>query len=239
MGIEPFRRRGSAIGLPVAALLAALLLGAGCTTVNSARPLEPGQHAVSATFGGPLANIPNIGPIPLPHMTVEGRHGLVQDLDINYGVHLLPFVFGVAGAHVGGTWLLKPQAEWVPAMAVGQRLFAFSNRLDGRKAEAARAEWLLSQSDLTASWLVYDQLLYGGATVYVPLLAPEASLAPFLGVEFRPFVDWARLQLEARYLAPYVNTQFGVVNWVAPASQGGILVNAGVSFVFDFMERAP
>lgn len=205
----------------------------GCTTFNSARPLEPGQHAVAVTLGGPIANIPNIGPIPFPHVTVEGRHGLVPDLDVNYGVHLLPLVFGVAGAHVGGTWLMRPQAEYIPAVALGQRIFGFTNILDGRKAAETRSAWLLSQSDLTASWEVYDQLLYAGGTMYLPLLQPEPSIAPFAGVELRPFVDWLRIQVEARYLAPYVNTQFGVADWVAPGDQGAILVNAGAAFVFD------
>ena len=221
-----------------AALLGAFFMTGACTTVNTARPLKPGQHGVSVTLGGPIADIPNIGPIPFPHMTVEGRHGLIDDLDINYGLHLLPALFGVAGGHMGATWLAMDQEAWIPAVSAGQRLFVFSNRLDDRKAADSRAEWLLSQTDLTASWLLYDQLVYAGATAYIPVLQPQVFLAPFAGVEFRPGVDWLRLQLEARYLAPYINTQYGVVNWVSPGNQGGILVNAGLAFVFDFAEQA-
>lgn len=237
MQLSLFRPRARQLGF-CSALLIALFVAGACTTVNTARPLEPGQHGVSVTLGGPIADIPNIGSIPFPHMTIEGRHGLIEDLDMNYGLHVLPALFGVAGGHLGATWLAMDQQEWIPAISAGQRLFVFSNRLDNRKPAASRAEWLLSQTDLTASWLLYDQLVYAGATAYIPVLQPQVFLAPFAGVEFRPGIDWLRLQLEARYLAPYINTQYGVVNWVAPGDQGGILINAGFAFVFDFAEQA-
>lgn len=216
------------------------VVGGACTTFNSARPLEPGEHAVAVTLGGPLVDIPNLGPIPMPHATLEGRHGIVHRFDVNYGLHVLPMVFGVAGAHVGGSFLLAPErGRGVPALAVSQRVFAFTNRLDFRKEEATRAEWLLSQTDLTASWIVWDQLLYAGLSGYVPVLQPKPYLAPFVGMEFRPFVDWARIQVEARWVAPYLNTRFGVVRWVSPADQGAVVVNAGVAFVFDLRGEAP
>lgn len=219
----------AALGMCVVAVA-----GAGaCTTSHSARPLEPGQNAVAVTLGGPIANIPNIGPIPFPHMTLEGKHGLVRNLDVNYGVHLLPLLFGVAGAHVGGTWLMLEQEGARPALALGQRVYGFSNRIDNRPEKSGRfAEWLLSQSEVTASWLVYDQLVYTGAALYVPLLTPDPKLAPFVGVELKPGLDWLRLQVEARYLAPYINTQYGVVNWVAPGNQGSVAVNFGFSVVW-------
>lgn len=221
--------------LPPLLAIAAVIAGSACTTMNTARPLAPGQHAVGVTVGGPLVDVPGVGTIPMPHATIEGRHGIVHRFDVNYGLHVLPIVFGVAGAHVGGTYLLADErgGGW-PALSVSQRLFGFTNRLDFRKAFATRDDWLLSQTELTTSWTLYDQLVYGGLALYVPLLAPKPSFTPFIGVEFHPFVDWARIQLEARWIAPYVNTQFGVVDWVAPYDQGGILVNAGVAFVLDW-----
>ena len=38
-------------------LLSAVVLGLGCTTMNTARPLEPGQHAVGLTLGGPVVAV--------------------------------------------------------------------------------------------------------------------------------------------------------------------------------------
>lgn len=216
------------------AVFAVLLCGASCSTMNTARPLAPGEHQVGVTLGGPLVHVPNIGAIPMPHATIEARHGVVHRFDVNYGLHVLPLVFGVAGAHVGGAFLLAPEkGGGLPALSVGQRFYGFTNRIDGRDPEAARADWFLSQTELTASWLVWDQLVYGGLTGWVPLLTPKPYLAPFVGLELRPFVDWARIQLEAKWIAPYVNTRFGVVEWISPGDQGAIVVSAGASFVFD------
>jgi len=228
----PWTRAACAAAWVIAAGITAAT-SSGCTTLNNARPLEPGQHAVGVALGGPIANITNVGPIPLPHVTVEGRHGIIDRLDVNYGVHLLPLVFGVTGGHLGATYLLGKQEGAAPAIAFGQRLFGFTNRLDPRKFDRAPGDWFMSQSDLTVSWLVANQLVYGGLTGYVPFSAPNLFLTPFLGIEVRPGIDWLRIQLEGRYLAPYVNTQFAVVDWIAPGNQGGLLINLGVAFVLD------
>lgn len=219
-------------GLLGALIGVCVLAGGACTTFNNARPLAPGQHAVAVTLGGPIATVPGVGTIPFPNATLEGRHGLVHHLDVNYGLHLLPLAFGVGGAHVGGTVQFNDQPDpFVPALAVGERLFAFSDVIDPRGGKASF--FALSQTDLTASWNVAgEHLLYVGATGYVPLLEPNFFLAPFAGVQLVPGVDWLRLQVEARYLAPYVNTRFAVVDWAAPGDQGAIAVNAGLAFVF-------
>jgi hypothetical protein len=210
--------------------LALLLAGSACATYNNARPLEPGQHAISATFGGPLTEVPNVGTIPLPNLTLEGRHGVAHHLDVNYGLHILPLAFGVAGMHVGGTYQLFDQPTVVvPALSVGQRFFAFTNAIDTRKPNPS--SFAMSQTDLTTSWEVLDQLVWIGASGYLPFNEPHLHLAPFAGVELRPF-EFLRLGVEARWLNPAINQEFAVVNWVAPDSHGAILVTAGLAFVF-------
>lgn len=211
---------------------AAVVLAGACTTFSPVRPLAPGTHAVAVTGGGPLANVPGVGTIPLPHVTVEGRHGVVERADVHYGVHLLPLVFGVAGVHVGGAYQMNEQPEpFGPAITVGQRFFGFTNVIDPRKGRID--VWGLSQSDFTASWNVFgDHIVYAGLTGYVPLNEPKLYLAPFAGTQIVPGVDFLRVQLEARWLAPYVDQRFAVVDWVSPGDQGGILLNAGVAVLF-------
>lgn len=207
-------------------------LGGACTTFHPARPLAVGQHAVQITGGGPLAKVPGVGTIPVPHVTVEGRHGVLEHADIHYGLHLLPLAFGVLGVHVGGAYQMNEQPEpFAPAITVGQRVFGFTNAIDPRKGRADA--WGLSQTDFTASWNVLgDHLVYAGMTGYVPFDEPKLFLAPFAGAQIVPGIDCLRVQLEARWLAPYVNQRFAVVDWVAPGDQGGILLNAGVAFLF-------
>ena len=96
----PWHEAGRAPSGRFAVVVFTLVVGAGCTTFNNARTLEPGQHAAMVTMGGPLADIPNVGVIPLPNVTVEGRHGIVDHLDVNWGTHLLPAAFGALGGHV-------------------------------------------------------------------------------------------------------------------------------------------
>ncbi len=42
-----------------------LALVGGCATMNGARPLEPGQHAVGVTLGGAVLEFAG-APLPLP-----------------------------------------------------------------------------------------------------------------------------------------------------------------------------
>ena len=72
----------------------------GCGTMNAARPLDPGQHVVGVTFGGPFTT--SLGPpIPVPNLIVEGRTGLEpigsMPVDVNYGVNGLAAAFGLIG----------------------------------------------------------------------------------------------------------------------------------------------
>jgi hypothetical protein len=182
--------------------------------------------------GGPLVDVPGLATIPFPAVAVEGRHGIAHHFDINYGLQLFPILYGVTGGQVGASYQFNDQpSPYAPALTVGERVYGFTNIFDGRKAR--HDVWGLSQTDLTASWNMWgDHLFYAGGTLYAVFNDGKVFLAPFVGAQIVPGVDWLRLQVEVRYLAPYVNTSFAVVDWVAPGNQGGLLVNAGVSFVF-------
>lgn len=196
--------------------------------------MKPGEHAVAVTAGGPLTSIPGVGPIPLPNVTVEGRHGFVEHLDINYGVHLLPTVFGAFGGHFGGTFQLYDAPHpAVPVVAIGQRFFFFTNILDGRKDN--KDAYALSQTDLTASWDIFGSLAYAGVGTYIPIDVEVRSIhfAPFVGVELHPGIDWLRLQVEGRWLSPITDQRFAVVNYIAPGDYGAIALNAGIAIEFS------
>jgi hypothetical protein len=230
-------------GLVVAGAVVTAGLGVGgCTTFSNARPLEPGQHALAVTAGGPLTNVPGIGQIPLPNVTVEGRSGVAHHVDVNYGVHLLPALYGAPGAHLGATWQLFDQPEpVVPALSVGQRLFGFTNVVDSRRA--SKAFYGLSQTDLTASWEpLSEQLFYAGATAYVPLndhfdgddtTPGVVRFAPFVGAVVSPGLDWLQLNVEGRWLSPSTDQRFAVVDWIGPDDKGAWALSAGVSIVFS------
>ncbi len=217
--------------VPLSLPFAVALASASCVTWGGPRPLEPGEHAVSATVGGVLAEVPNVGSIPMPNLTVEGRHGIVHHLELDYGVHALPLLFGVAGAHVGaGLQLFDQPTPLVPALTVRQRLFGFTNLVDARKA--APAFFGLSETSLLASWELMDQLGWLGLLAHASLDEPHVHLSPSAGVELRPGLGGLRLGVEARWLAPAINQRYAVVHWLAPGDQGGIQLTAGVAWVF-------
>ncbi len=214
-------------------VLTTAIAGASCTTFNNARPLKPGEAAAALTVGGPITGVPGIGDIPLPNATLEGRNGLVEHLDINYGVHLLPTVFGVLGGHVGATYQFYDQPDPLfPALAVGQRFFFFTNIFDPRKEN--KDAFAMSQTDLTLSWELWDSLIYGGISAYVPIDVEDRTLhiAPVIGAEIHPGIDWLRIQLETRWLSPWTDQRFAVVNWRGINDHGAIAVNVGVAIEF-------
>jgi len=211
-------------------IVVAAACSASCTTFNNARPLAPGEHAAMLTVGGPITGIPGVGEIPLPNATLEGRSGVVDHLDVNYGIHMLPTLFGAVGGHAGATFQLYDEPNpWVPVTSIGQRFFFFTNILDPRKVE--KDAYALSQTDLTISWKLWESLLYTGVSAYVPIDVDVRTLhlAPVVGVEVHPGIDWLRVQLEGRWLSPTTDQRFAVVNWRSPGDLGAISVNVGVA----------
>lgn len=218
------------------AALGGLLLALGCGTMNTARPLEVGQHAVGVTGGGPLIGLFGTT-FPFPSLTLEGRTGLPRvlnrPLDLNYGLHLTPLIFGDLGAHLGASYLVLQQDNFWPALSVSSRLYAFSNAFDGRKPPESRAFWALDQLELTLSYSICDQLLYAGVAEYLDFGHPDLLLAPFVGVEVLPWLEWLRVQLEVRYYTPYRSNVEAMPDWVAPLDQGGLQITGGLSVRFD------
>ena len=103
-----------------------------CSSMNTARPLKQGQHAVGLTMGGPLVEFGG-NYIPVPNMVLEGRSGLKpiksKPLDVNYGINLTAIVFDQIGVHGGSTYLLSRQDGKRPAWSISDRLYLYSNHI--------------------------------------------------------------------------------------------------------------
>jgi hypothetical protein len=200
----PRRPARGALAAALAAAAAAVAVAvAGCGTFNAARPLAPGEHAVGATFGGPLVRLG--APIPLPSLVLEGRHGLrpvaQRPFDVHYGLNATAAAFGLAQVHGGVGWQLTDQQGGLPAFTVADRFYLASSHLAaGRWAGADRALWALNQLDLLASWDRGRLLGYTGLSQLTDLRDPGLHLAPILGgqVGLGEGQTWG-LQLEARY----------------------------------------
>lgn len=218
-------------GAPTALCLSALL-AAGCGTMNSARPLDPGDHAVGLTFGGAMINFG--GPLPLPHMVVEGRSGLPQlldrNLDLNYGLNLTALAFGDLGLHTGASWQLSDQRGGVPALSVTERLYLYNNWIDTDKDPAVRGFWALNQLQLTASWAAGGHLLYAGLGEELDFGNPQLWLTPFAGAAL-DFGDpgGVGLQLEGRWYVINDRPESEIVDWITPGP-GALGATLGLSW---------
>ncbi len=188
----------------------------GCGTLNSARPLSPGEHAVGATFGGAMVDFAGAY-IPLPHLVVEGRSGLTtlaeRPVDLNYGLNVTALPFGVVGLHGGASWLAMEQRGGVPAVSLTSRLYLYDNHLDRREDADPRALWAMEELEVTASWQPGKVLLYAGAAEHLDLFNPDLLLSPFLGVEL-PAGRRGRVQVEVSHFAINRSKTLNTVNWL-------------------------
>jgi hypothetical protein len=211
------------------------LLGAGCATMNTARPLSPGQHAVGLTVGGGLVRLGP--PIPLPNVVLEGRHGVAQfgerAMDVGWGLNATAIPFGIAQIHGSAGLLLAPQRGAVPAVSVANRLWLASNVFGlGTHEDPKLQFWGADQVEVTASWLAKDQLPYVALAQYIDFGNPTLTLTPAVGCVF-DFRDPGGfvLQTEARWFGLGVPDQAVTVDWV-PGVTGVIGVSVGVSRTF-------
>ena len=217
----------------VAVLLSAALSAIGCGTMNGARPLEQGKHAVGLTFGGPL--LTSLGPaIPLPNLVIEGKSGLDpikgRATDLNYGLNATAAAFGIVDVHAGASHLLKAQGASSPAISITERLHLASNHLDTTKPSETRAFYAMNQIDFTVSREFSRQLVYGGGALYWNFVNTP-SPAYFVGTQLRPMKGRFSIQLEARHMAVGFVPEIQDVSWYSPGS-GVLSVTAGIGFDF-------
>ena len=182
--------------------------------MNAARPLEPGQHAVGATFGGPVLDAGFVT-TPMPSLNVEGRSGVTSFMDrpveLNYGLNVTGIAFGLGSAHIGGAWLAMEQDGARPALALVDRVHLTSNVFDTTKD--TKDVMAIMQLEALASWDTKPALLYVGAAQYLQLSNPMLTLTPVVGTELHLGQKWG-LQVEFRHYAITQNKEpLNTVTW--------------------------
>ena len=209
------------------------LFMSACGALNTARPLDKGEHKIGITGGG--AVLKALGPpIPLPNIVVEGQSGLSpvqgRPLDVNYGINTTALAFGTIGLHGGVSHLLLEQNGGAPSLSVTERLHFYNNWLDNTKDSDMRKAFFLNQVDLTAGWNVKRHLGYVGVANYLDIADPELTFAPFAGVQLNSKKRFF-LQAETRYLA--INRQPEIVDVpFATFGYGALSITGSVGFTF-------
>ena len=214
----------------IRALLGLLaVLSFGCSTMNGARPLDPGQHELGLIIGGPVVNLDGTG-IPVPSAVLGAKTGLKklagQPLELDYGVNLTGIAFGITQLHLGSSWQVLNQSGAMPALTLTTRFYLAS---DGG------GFWAVNQQEFLFSWLLKNQLIYTGLANYVDFGNVEEHplrLTPVLGFTFDPFEKGSsRFHLEGRWFAVNKTPEIVAVKWL-PADRGAYGVSFGYSYQF-------
>jgi len=207
-----------------------LLLLLACSTMTGARPLSPGEHAVGVTALGGMVDLG--APIPLPNLVLEGRSGVTElaerPLDVNYGLNATGLAFGIVQVHAGTSYLLLDQAGARPALSATNRLFLATNAAGlPYKHEPQVQLWGMDQVELTASWMLRDQLLYLAMAEYIDFRNPTLTPTPAAGAVLGRGGPWA-FQVEGRWYGVNQENTLTTVRWV-PGNSGVLGVTVGVS----------
>jgi hypothetical protein len=186
--------------------------------------MEPGQHRVGATFGGPFTT--TLGPaIPVPNLIIEARSGLEpiagKPLDVNYGLNATAIAFGQLGLHGGASIHLLETDGWRPGLSVTERLHVYNNYMDTTKPLETRMFWGLNELDITASWALGTHRVYVGGSNIVDLADPELLVAPFAGVELKPKNKRVSFQLETRLLGANFSPDIWDITWLTVGEEPG------------------
>ena len=195
--------------LPAVALLAAVR----CGTVTAVTPLDRGESSLSASVGGPVANVAGLN-IPLPYAVARYRYGLSGQAGIYAGLHLLAAGMGVAGVDFGFSYHFLKQRGWIPNVGAAAGLTALIKPGGG--------EAFFPQFDLVGSYLLGDRFTsyFGSQSTYQFSAKPYVVLAPLIGTRWR-VSDPFSLDLEAKWYAPTEPTEPRNVHYTLPISNRG------------------
>ncbi len=200
--------------LILAALSTVILLAAArCGTVTAVTPLDRGESALSASVGGPVANVSGMN-IPLPYAVARYRYGLTDQAGIYAGVHLLAAGLGVAGFDAGFSYHFLPQQGLIPTVGAIAGITALIKPDDG--------EAMFPQLDLVASYRLNDHFTtyFGSQSMYQLQSTPNVVLAPFVGTGWH-ISDPFSLNLEAKWFAPTEKTEPRIVDYSLPIGNHG------------------
>ena len=190
----------------------------GCGHVAKTAIVPKGQVDVGLGLGGPLANVPTVGVVPLPLSTVGVSAGLGHDWDISAHYQATAQAFGVTGVDLGTSYQPLHQDGWVPSAILTGRLYGFTDFKSGF-APYLELEGTLNwrYAKRWATYCTVDGLFQ--------LRAPPIFN---MGVGEEVRLGRVALQLEGRWYQPSADTFFTAVDWVGVGNHGAVGLIFGI-----------
>lgn len=201
-----------------------------CNISRVVKPLEKGEHQLSASLGGP-AIVFSGAPVPLPLSSIAYAYGLDSGLSVSAGLHTTSMLFGVAQADASlHAELWRNESDRFGLIASPGAVF-IHEFYEGNSR-------IYPQLDL-GSWWHYKKEnpnhLYGGVGTWVELFREKAhgevqdnELMPYVTLGHKWVKNRWALQLEARYIGMFSRNDQIVVDYLTPLNVG----TTGVYFGF-------
>jgi hypothetical protein len=201
-----------------------------CSPVRYAKNLEYKEHAVQASFGGPIIGVPGIGSIPMPLTSLGYAYGVKEKTTLYGNWHTTAALFGVAQFDAGVTqnlWKnekmgISISPSFNTAVDVFEKNFKFWPILE--------ANYYWDYKTFTKNETNRTFYLYTGFSNWFELNGLRAhDLKQDDRILFNPHVGtvydgkkWS-YSLEMKFLAPYKSNENIILDYKSPLGNHGAL----------------
>lgn len=221
----------------------------GCGPSRFVEPLEQGENAISASLGGPMANIPGVATIPIPFTSIGYGRGVTSNITAFGSWYTTAAAFGVAQFDGGATIRLIESPKQKHGLSVTP---AFNTALDFYAKEFkfwpkldANYYWRYNHRQQTQDDLLTEggrpkaNLFYTGIGTWYELDGSRAHnekqptrVVPMLNIGHD--LNWKKwtFKTEIKLIAPFSSNQDIVVDYVSPMGDQGAL-----GLYFGFVRR--
>ena len=211
-------------------------------------PLRRGEHAISASVGGPIANVPGVATIPLPFSSLTYGNGLTGNTTIFGSWFSTAAVFGTIQFEAGVThrlWKDENNTKGIsitPAFNFATDIFEWNTKIWPQLD--ANYYWKYNwrqqtQDDLLNYGSKTPNLLYAGVGTWYELAGTRAHDEPqntrvIPMIQLGHDLNWKSwtFKTELKFIAPFTSNENVVIDYKS------VLGNFGTTgFYFGFTKR--
>jgi hypothetical protein len=222
-------------------MLALIAFLGACAPSRHVKPLEKGQQALGASYGGGLVKVPGVGAMPTPFMSLSYSRGITEKATVFGSYHTTAAIFGTFQTDIGAVYELYKNEEAKYGVSVTpvanimvdrwEKQWKFYPQLD------ANFYWTYSEKTKATSEAhdggsdkLMKRFLYAGVTNWFELANTRVHdepqpyrwiFNPHIGHTFeRPRMNY---QFEFKWLAPNIDNAGLAVDYVSPFGTKGAL----------------
>ena len=211
-----------------------------CAPTRFVKPLEHKQHAVTASFGGPVINVPGIATMPIPFTTIGYGYGLTPKTTVYGNFHTTSSVFGVVQFDFGTSHSIWKNEDNTKGVSIAPELNFMIDVFEKRASLYPQidANYYMDYHNKEKDGKSKVNYLYFGLNNWFELRAEGANgtkvkqhiiCSPQIGHTFDRG-KW-NYTLEAKILAPYVSNEKIVVDYKSIlGNHGGLGLYFGVNY---------